>query len=245
MRYFLDTEFVEGDGFVDIVSLGVVSEDNREFYMESSEVNWGRASDWVLENVRPFLDGKHPRSRYQIGRELIEFVGGDKKPEFWAYYGDYDWVAVCSCFGTMMDLPEHFPMFCMDLKQSVYTIGNPKLPDHDEEQDGPPHNALADARWTKRAHAWLMAQAESSSMDRIREFRETYLQQEFEDLAKFFGRSHFTEPEIVAYWKKTRPRLGDPAFLIGRTLDFAHRLGRLEIYPPNGGEARMSFKEAE
>lgn len=39
------------------------------------------------------------------------------QPEFWAYFGDYDWVLLCSLFGTMMDLPEGFPMYCCDVKQ--------------------------------------------------------------------------------------------------------------------------------
>lgn len=39
------------------------------------------------------------------------------QPEFYAYYADYDWVVFCSLFGTMMDLPKGFPMYCKDLKQ--------------------------------------------------------------------------------------------------------------------------------
>lgn len=39
------------------------------------------------------------------------------QPEFYAYYADYDWVVFCSLFGTMMDLPKGFPMYCRDLKQ--------------------------------------------------------------------------------------------------------------------------------
>jgi hypothetical protein len=39
------------------------------------------------------------------------------KPEFYAYYADYDWVVFCSLFGRMIDLPPGFPMYCRDLKQ--------------------------------------------------------------------------------------------------------------------------------
>lgn len=37
--------------------------------------------------------------------------------EFWGYFSDYDWVLFCTIFGTMMDLPSGFPMYCRDLKQ--------------------------------------------------------------------------------------------------------------------------------
>src|SRR5690349_17532726 len=35
MRYFLDTEFIERPGTIDLISIGIVSEDRREFYAES------------------------------------------------------------------------------------------------------------------------------------------------------------------------------------------------------------------
>ena len=61
--------------------------------------------------------------------------------EFWAYYADYDWIVFCQLFGTMMDLPKGLPMFCLDLKQWCYQLGNPELP----VQESVNHNALEDA----------------------------------------------------------------------------------------------------
>ena len=40
-----------------------------------------------------------------------------EQPEFYGYYSDYDWVVFAQLFGTMMDLPKGFPMYCKDLKQ--------------------------------------------------------------------------------------------------------------------------------
>lgn len=40
-------------------------------------------------------------------------------PEFYGYYSDYDWVLFCTMFGTMMDLPDGMPMYCIDLKQML------------------------------------------------------------------------------------------------------------------------------
>ena len=57
MKYWIDTEFIERPYTIDLISVGLVAEDGREFYAESSEVNWTKASEWTLHTVRPQLDG--------------------------------------------------------------------------------------------------------------------------------------------------------------------------------------------
>lgn len=42
--------------------------------------------------------------------------------KFKAYFADYDWVMFCTIFGTMMDLPDGFPMYCFDLKQEFDNV---------------------------------------------------------------------------------------------------------------------------
>src|SRR6202000_48290 len=60
MKYFLDTEFIEGfhkplfgkrRHFIDLISIGIVSEDNRALYFISSEYKYKDADPWVRENV--------------------------------------------------------------------------------------------------------------------------------------------------------------------------------------------------
>lgn len=51
MKYFLDTEFIEDGKTIDLISIGIVAEDGREFYAIKGECDFGKASDWVLENV--------------------------------------------------------------------------------------------------------------------------------------------------------------------------------------------------
>ena len=58
MEYWLDTEFIARPFAIDLISVGVVAENGREFYAESSEVDWSKANRWTLANVRPQLDGK-------------------------------------------------------------------------------------------------------------------------------------------------------------------------------------------
>lgn len=154
MKYFLDTEFIEKPSTIDLISIGIVAEDGREYYAVSTEFDGTEASDWVHENVISLLPRDEDpawKNRMQIEKEILEFVGDDPNPQFWGYYADYDWVVFCWLFGPMIELPKHFPKFCRDLKQLLVENGNPKSPiDKGEE-----HNALADARWIKRTYEWL------------------------------------------------------------------------------------------
>lgn len=153
-KFFLDTEFIEAPNHLDLISIGIVCESGETLYMESGEVDWSRASQWVLDNVRPHLS-RNVATKRQIAEAVVEFVNdnlatGDK-PEFWGYYADYDWVALCWLFGTMMDLPNGFPMYCRDIKQWADMLGNPDLP----KQGKGEHNALSDAHWNYAAWRFL------------------------------------------------------------------------------------------
>lgn len=152
MKYFLDTEFIEsGSGKpIQLISIGIVAEDGRTFYRISNEFKSLDASRWVLENVLNKLEVDLPRhSLNLIAIDLLEFVGRDK-PEFWGYYADYDWVVLCQIFGTMIDLPKGWPMYCRDLKQWSDELKAP----HFEGPKGE-HNALADAQWNVELYRYL------------------------------------------------------------------------------------------
>lgn len=172
MKYFFDTEFIEDGKTIDLLSIGVVAEDGREFYQCNQDAKLDRASEWVIWNVFPSLGVKHAGSwywdarkidvdnrstpasvvvpHYEIRDRLRTFVADDK-PDFWAYYADYDWVAVCQLFGRMIDLPRGWPKYCNDIKQLAMMHGNPELPKQIEAE----HHALNDARWTKQAYEFI------------------------------------------------------------------------------------------
>jgi hypothetical protein len=172
MKYFLDTEFIENGITIDLMSIGIVCEDGRTYYAQNHECKFEKASDWVWRNVFPSLThfnmngdrgcnqmekmGHEPltgkcgdptcpwRYHWEIRNEVREFMSIEKfgKPEVWGYYADYDWVVFCQLFGTMMELPKGFPMYCRDLKQLCDSKGNPELPKASTCDD---HNALSDA----------------------------------------------------------------------------------------------------
>jgi hypothetical protein len=154
MKVWFDTEFIEDGETIDLISIGLVREDGAKLYLESAECDLSRASGWVKENVIPHLVGGLCRkSRADMQRAIVDFCGGS--PEFWAYYADYDWVALCQLFGTMMDLPTGWPMFCLDLKQLCFLQGDPRLP----SQPSTAHHALSDAVWVRDSYVWLTQQA--------------------------------------------------------------------------------------
>ena len=153
MKVWFDTEFIEDGKTIDLISIGLVREDGHGLYIENAECDLSRASDWVKGNVIPHLVGERAQmSRADMRQAVVDFCGDS--PEFWAYYADYDWVALCQLFGTMMDLPTGWPMFCLDLKQACFVRGNPRLPGKSCTE----HHALSDAIWVWEAYLWLMQQ---------------------------------------------------------------------------------------
>lgn len=171
MLYFLDTEFNERPGLLELISLGLVCEDGRELY---AEVPWNpdNSNEWVRRHVWPHLANPPQRvsgsdttaswrlpgpntDRKVVAANILDLVGPDPKPRFFTYYGAYDWVAFCWLFGRMVDLPERFPMFCWDLKQMLDQF-DLRVPAEIQGEDV--HNALHDARANKRMYEWLLTQ---------------------------------------------------------------------------------------
>jgi hypothetical protein len=173
MKYFLDTEFIEKPGSIQLISIGIVSENGRTFYAENTSFDEREADDWVKKNVLDKLKWWPHRAPFKrtsnimkfevyghqtwIKESLLEFFKDDKQCEFWAYFADYDWVIFCWIFGRMIDLPENFSMYCRDLGQSLDEMGKMKLPEPDNE-----HNALADALWNKQLYEYLYNEGSST-----------------------------------------------------------------------------------
>lgn len=103
---------------------------------------------------------KHGISNETMARKIKSFCGKafsypdgvgdfvDNDPRFYAYYADYDWVVFCWLFGTMMELPKGFPMYCRDLKQM-----------YDEAQD----------KWDKLSHIKKIAYCKKHKLVSVEE----------------------------------------------------------------------------
>jgi hypothetical protein len=132
---------------------------------------YGKSNKQIAKEVRNFVMTEKINSGGQI--LLGDFYPNDTpKPEFYAYYADYDWVVFCWLFGSMINLPNGFPMYCRDLKQMldekamnqenkykdmsrldawVQDVKN--HPDYPKQTNK--HNALDDARWNYKLYKFL------------------------------------------------------------------------------------------
>lgn len=79
---FLDTEFTDIHAEADLISIGMVSQDAK-LYIELTDWDRAKASDFVLETVIPLLGGHAPerltrdQAAIRITRWLSELRGGD------------------------------------------------------------------------------------------------------------------------------------------------------------------------
>ncbi|MEP9391285.1 MULTISPECIES: polyadenylate-specific 3'-exoribonuclease AS [Gordonia] len=162
MRFFYDSEFIEDGTTIELISMGVVAEDGREFYAVSTEFDPARAGGWVRANVLPKLPSPSAsvwRSRRQIRDELFAFLTetGDDI-ELWAWVGAYDHVALCQLWGPMTALPRQIPRYTRELRQHWDAAGRPALPSAPADA----HDALADARHNFRK--WQAIERSRTSM---------------------------------------------------------------------------------
>lgn len=172
VKYFYDTEFLEDGRTIELISIGIVAEDGREYYAVNEDAPWRRIKKhpWLMANVVPSLpqphgdwinhmprrwliDFQHPavKPRGVIAHEVADFLRADGAPEreVWAYYGAYDHVVLCQLWGPMVSLPERLPMFTHDVMQLA---AGRNLRRQSEDH----HNALADARHVKLLHDHLV-----------------------------------------------------------------------------------------
>lgn len=162
--YCYDTEFLEDGKTIELISIGIVSDDGREYYAVNSCMPTSRIFDdeWMRKNVWVHLpigwNGDHPtrfldmrspllKPKWVIANEVREFLLARDKPELFACYAAYDHVALAQLWGRMIDLPEGIPMWTHDLMQYLE-----QMPEDFEKppQDSGEHHALADARWNMK-----------------------------------------------------------------------------------------------
>lgn len=179
-----DLEFLEDGRTIELISIGLVCDDGREYYAVNSEMPVDRILNhqWLKANVWPHLplrgykpapqinalqqsDGSldtsdtRVRPKWVIANEVREFIQAvGPNVELWANYGAYDHVALAQLWGSMARLPDGVPMFTHDIQQERTRLGFAwdDLP----QQESGEHNALADARHNQTVRRWLAEQEE-------------------------------------------------------------------------------------
>jgi hypothetical protein len=181
-----DTELLEDGSTINLISVGLVCEDGREYYAVNHDANWAKIAThrWLCENVIPHLPlsskgvrkatpGENTnvttswvfhvdmtstlvKPRWVIANEVREFILADDDPQLWADYSSYDHVALAQLWGPMTRLPGGIPMWTHDLRQEIERAGNPAIPPLGGMTA---HNALDDAREVMWRLSWLREHA--------------------------------------------------------------------------------------
>ena len=176
MKVYYDTEFIDTGTTIELLSIGMVAEDGREYYAVVDDLqlmekawNWISGNEfWLRKNVMnsfPVLNfGEHSviwdadhcdwiniTTRARIAHDVLDFLRSTPDVEYWAWFAAYDHVALSQLFGRMLDLPLGLPMWTNDIKQEHKRLGYPRIP----EQTTGAHNALEDARWNKTVGEYL------------------------------------------------------------------------------------------
>lgn len=181
MKYFYDTEFIEDGKTIDLISIGIVCDDGREYYAINADAPWARIEQhsWLMRNVVWNLaPNKNLRGLWSVSGDLYRRFGDVARPkvqiatdvkdfflrpneavELWGYFGSYDHVVLAQLWGTMMQRPKGMPMWTNDVQQVAASLGlDNSLP----PQIGTAHNALDDARWTRDAYNYLNVRTSTS-----------------------------------------------------------------------------------
>ena len=168
MRFFYDCEFIEDGRTIELVSIGVVAEDGREFYGDLHRVrpHSGQSNGF---GATCSINCRRPASPNWLSREairdqLLDFLtAGAGRMELWAWMAAYDHVCLAQLWGDMRALPRPIPRFTHDLRQRWEDAGSPVVPSAPPDQ----HDALADARHNvARWQAIESVRAEARAADR-------------------------------------------------------------------------------
>lgn len=143
MRLFLDTEFTD---FIDpeMISIGIVSEDGREFYAECNDFDRRKCSDFVKMAVLPLL-GMEPAI---VGTE--EEIGVLLR----AWLKQFDQIQVCVDYSVDFELFRYLVRdpFTLEIPQSCHgcniwnEISEDDIERYWEVNGRNAHHALHDAR---------------------------------------------------------------------------------------------------
>ncbi|MBI6750945.1 3'-5' exoribonuclease [Pseudomonas syringae] len=139
MRLYLDCEFTRLSAAAKLISLALVAEDGREFYVELQDT-WREAdcSDFVNEIVLPQLwRGEYAMPLIKARSALLRFLATyDEELEIVTDAPVYDWELFCELAYHDGKWPKNVRNFPTDATTLTATTDGEELP----------HHALLDAR---------------------------------------------------------------------------------------------------
>lgn len=156
MKIFFDTEFTGLHKNTTLISIGLIDENERNFYAEFTDYDKSQCDDWIKEHVIDNLLYKHfdkegdPNTisifgnkyyakgdkRY-IKNQLIEWLSEYDSVELVSDVCHYDMVLLIDLFGTAFDLPQNINPACHDINQDIaryYEISEKEAFDFSREE---------------------------------------------------------------------------------------------------------------
>lgn len=142
-KVFFDTEFTGLHQNTTLISIGLVSECGKTFYVELTDYDKSQIDDWLQENVIdklqfsdeekrkqstiPFLtEGVHYRGfgdTETVKEYLTEWLSQFTEVEIWSDCLSYDWVLFNQIFGHAFNIPKNVYYIPFDICTLFYAKG--------------------------------------------------------------------------------------------------------------------------
>lgn len=126
--------------YLEVEAVALVCSDGREYFSYNQR--------YLAEEIRAFVE--------------VEALDLDNWPvSFYSFNSPYQWLALCSLYGSRANLPEVLKMGCSNLQQTLLEINASFTNDFSvkEDSDYPFPNditsAIGYARWYKQLHEFL------------------------------------------------------------------------------------------
>lgn len=171
---FFDTEFTGLHKNTTLISIGLVSEDNRKFYAELIDYDENQCDKWIKENVvahlyktdwnkrqTVYIPNYHLGAKQEIGKVLENWFAQFDEVELVSDVCHYDMTLLINeLFYNAFSLPKNVCPACYDINQDIakkYNISLREAFDKSREDilyqhykeniiQGDKHNALYDAK---------------------------------------------------------------------------------------------------
>lgn len=170
---YLDCEFIPSDPTIGgLISIGLTDDQGRDYYAVNSYLDARTVSShpWLSKHVWPYLpncaadglptwlDIRHPdvKTPKQIRADLVRYFGDHGPAHLHCWYGGQDICRLHSLWDNdWSSMPEDIPRWFHEIQSLAYQAGDPQLP----QQDGGEHHALADAKYNRQLHEFLITRA--------------------------------------------------------------------------------------
>lgn len=176
MKIFFDTEFTGLHQKTSLISIGLISEDDKTFYAEVKDYDKSQLDSWLKQNIidkTSYLKDSDnmeissysseyfyaPLTKGVLRKKLTEWLAQFDTVEMWSDCLAYDWVLFNEIFGHAFNIPKNVYYIPFDICTLFKIKGID--PDINREEfvnmtSDEKHNALHDAEIIKRCYEKLI-----------------------------------------------------------------------------------------